>query len=606
MTFKTATIALSAALLLLAAAAPVHAQADLAAAAAQPSFSIEVIAPEPLRTLLDRDMDLRRYRAVTDLDDAELARLVVLAERNVRELCATQGYFDPRIDIRREVPAGGKPVIVVEVEPGASTRVESVDIGFEGPIATASERDVVEQREAVRGDWRLPAGYGLTQEGWDQAKTHALRQLVARRFPAARISYSIADVDAKAGTARLGLRLDSGRPFRFGPMQVKGMQLYNPVLAPRLARITPGSVYDQEALVQAQLRLTGSGYFDSAFLFVDPESDPDAAPVQATVKEAPLHRVVFGLGLSTDSGVRGSVEYRNNKVPWLGWQANTKLQLERKQPFAQVEANAIPDEDGWRWGVLLRAERADDGVLVTQGQRLRAGRTWLGDKIERNVYVQYDRANVQPSAGVPLASIPDNGDGSALSANYMWTGRYFDSLPYPSRGYSLSAEVGGGVTLSGSRSPFQRTVLRWTGIHAFESGRLQMRAEAGAVLARSAARVPSTQLFRTGGDTTVRGYGYREIGIDRGNGVISPGRYETVASIEWQRPIKRNGLVTNWESAVFVDAGSVSDRVASLRPQYGAGVGARWKSPLGPVQADLAWGFTPRKLRLHLSFGTTF
>ncbi|MBE7941346.1 MULTISPECIES: BamA/TamA family outer membrane protein [Ramlibacter] len=573
---------------------------------AQPAFSIEVRAPEPLRTLLDRDLDLRRYRAVTDLDEAELARLTTLAERNARELVATLGYFNPHIAIRRETPAGGKPVIVVEVEPGPITHVESVDIGFEGPITQAAEGDIAEQREGVRTDWRLPPGHEFTQDSWAQAKTHALRQLVAHRYPAARISYSIADVDAQAGTARLGLRLDSGRPFRLGTMQVSGMQRYDPVLVPRLARLPPGSTYDQEALVQAQLRLTGSGYFDSAFLFVDPESDADAAPVQATVREAPLHKVVFGLGLSTDSGVRGSVEYRNNRLPVIGWQLSTKLQLERKQPYAQVEANAIPDDDGWRWGVSLRAERTDDGTLVTQDQRLRVGRSWLGDHIERNVYLQYDRASVQPAPGVSLAAIPDNGDGTALSANYIWTGRYFDSLPYPSRGHSLAAELGGGVTLTGSRSPFQRTVLRWVGIRPLAAGRLQFRAEGGAVLAAGSARVPSTQLFRTGGDSTVRGYGFREIGVDRGNGVIAPGRYEAVGSVEWQQPIKRNGLVTNWESAVFLDAGSVSDRIAALRPRYGAGAGVRWKSPLGPVQADLAWGFTPRKLRLHLTFGTTF
>ena len=40
----------------------------------------------------------------------------------------------------------------------------------------------------------------------------------------------------------------------------------------------------KDKLVQAQLRLTASGYFDSAFLVVDPESDPAAAPVQAAAE----------------------------------------------------------------------------------------------------------------------------------------------------------------------------------------------------------------------------------------------------------------------------------------------------------------------------------
>ena len=92
-----------------------------------------------------------------------------------------------------------------------------------------------------------------------------------------RISYSLADIDAATGAARLGLRLDSGALFRLGALRVTGMERYDPVLVPRLARLPVGMVYDQEKIVQAQLRLAGSGYFDSAFIFVDPEADPLAA-----------------------------------------------------------------------------------------------------------------------------------------------------------------------------------------------------------------------------------------------------------------------------------------------------------------------------------------
>jgi translocation and assembly module TamA len=574
-------------------------------AAAGPSFAIEVRAPSPVRDLLERHMELRRYREVTDLEDAELARLIVLAERDVRELVGTLGYFDPRISIRRETGAGEKPAIVVEVEPGQPTRVSDVAIDFEGDIAQSGDRDAASQRDEIRTGWRLPPGRPFTQEGWDGAKTTALRQLVTRRYPAGRVSYSLADIDAPAGEARLGLRLDSGPLFRLGPMQVSGSDRYDARLVPRLARLPVGSIYDAERIREAQLRLASSGYYDSAFIFVDPESDPDAAPVQVTVREAPLQKVVLGLGLTTDSGPRASVEYLHNRVPGIGWRAVTKLQLERKSPFVQTEWTAIPGDDGWRWGVLARAERVDDDEFITHGQRLRIGRSRTGERIDRNVYVQYDRASVQaqPGAAAPLR---DTGDGTSIGANYVWTGRYFDRTPFPSSGFGLGFELGGGLTLTGSRSPFQRTVVRWLGIRPLQRGRLQLRAEGGAVLAKSSARVPSTQLFRTGGDTTVRGYGFRDIGVELPGGLVGPGRFMAVASAEWQRPIRRNGLETNWESTVFVDAGAVSDRVADLRPVFGVGTGVRWKSPLGPVQADIAYGVKAKKVRLHLNIGVTF
>ncbi|RYY67177.1 MAG: outer membrane protein assembly factor, partial [Comamonadaceae bacterium] len=355
---------------------------------------------------------------------------------------------------------------------------------------------------------------------------------------------------------------------------------------------------------RAQLRLVGSGYFDSAFIYVDPASDPEAAPVQVNLREAPLHRVVLGVGLSTDSGPRGSVEYTHNRLPGIGWRAVTKLQVERKSPFLQTELSAIPGEDGWRWGVSARLERLDDGTLVTTGQRLRVGRTKSDERIDRNVYLQYDRANVQAAAGAPPPE--DTGDGAALSANYIWNGRYFDRIPYPTTGFNVGAELGGGVTLTGQRSPFQRTVLRWLEIQPVGRGRIQWRAEGGAVLASSSARVPATQLFRTGGDTTVRGYGLREIGAERVNGVVVPGRYLAVGSIEYQKPIRRNGVATPLEGVVFVDAGAVANRASDLRPSVGVGGGVRFRSPLGPLQVDLAYGVQVQRFRLHINLGTTF
>jgi translocation and assembly module TamA len=570
----------------------------------QAAFDLVVRVPDKdLRELLERNLELRRYREVTDLDDAELARLVVLGEKDARELLATQGYFAPQVRITRE--AGARPSLVVDVEPGTRTRVTEAKIEFEGDIARSTDAEAVSQREEIRSGWDLPAGQAFTQTGWDRAKSEATRQLLARRYPAGRISYSLADVDAATATARLGLRLDSGALFRLGPMRVTGVERYDPVLVPRLARLSPGMVYDQEKIVQAQLRLAGSGYFDSAFIYVDPESDPDAAEVQVTVREARLQKVVLGVGFTTDGGPRVTVEHIHNRLPAIGWRAVTKLQAERRNPYAQTEWTAIPDEDSWRWSVLARGERLDDDRLVTHSQRLRAGRFQLGDHIDRNWYVQYERATVQNPRDVVLTPL-DVGAGSALTFNYVWTGRYFDNPQAPTSGFGFGFELGGGLTLAGDRSPFQRTVVRWLGYRPLKTGRLQLRTELGAVFARESARLPATQLFRTGGDTTVRGYKYLDIGVPLPEGLVGPGRYLAVGSVEWQRPIVRRGQPTQFEHTVFVDAGGVADQPGDLRPRVGVGTGVRWRSPVGPIEAALAYGFKARKLRLHFTAGFVF
>jgi translocation and assembly module TamA len=55
-----------------------------------------------------------------------------------------------------------------------------------------------------------------------------------------------------------------------------------------------------------------------------------------------------------------------------------------------------------------------------------------------------------------------------------------------------------------------------------------------------------------------------------------------------------------------VDAGAVADRVGDLDPRVGVGAGVRWRSPVGPLQADLAYGVQSRQLRLHLRLGFSF
>ena len=198
--------------------------------------------------------------------------------------------------------------------------------------------------------------------------------------------------------------------------------------------------------------------------------------------------------------------------------------------------------------------------------------------------------------------------------------RNFDSLPFPAGGWGLGVEVGGGSTLGSARDPYARILGRWRSYRTLgtplgavagrggggERARLVMRTELGAVLAKTGVSLPSTQLFLTGGDTSVRGYGRHDIGVTLPTGQINAGRYLANGSVEWQQPIRTNGRPTDWEGALFIDAGAVADRPADLRARVGVGAGVRWKSPIGPLQIDLAYGVAAKQLRLHMNVGFSF
>lgn len=575
---------------------------------ARPAFDIRVqCANEDLRRLVEEHNELRRYRAVGDLDATELERLMALGQRDVRQLLATQGYFAPEVKITREGQPDAHPTLVIAITPGPATTVRSVAIDFSGDIARSGDAGAVRQRKAIVADWTLSDGRRFTQERWSDAKTAALRRLVQQRYPEGKISASEADIHPEQSAADLRVTLDSGPPYHLGSATIRGAHLYPPELAPRLSWLKPGDVYEQKKLVDAQGRLAASGYYQSAYISIDRKGDPAAVPVSYLLTEAKPKKVQLGIGYSTDSGPRLTFEHRNNLFWGSTWRSETKLQIDKKTPLLQWGLTSLPDAEGWSRAGLARLMRQDDGTLVTTSKTLRAGIAKTEEAYDRNVYLQFDDANVTGSGSqvVPSALL---GDGAALSVNYDWTGRYFDSMTAPSRGYGLGLDLAAGFTVIGKHLPFTRVKARWLGIVPLsrQSGRIALRAEMGAVLASNQARIPGTYLFRTGGDTTVRGYSYRSIGIPVGAGLIGPGRYMAVGSVEWQRPILQQRFPGLLEQVYFIDVGSVANLPNHLRPNWGVGTGVRLHTPVGPMELDLAYGLQAHAFRLHMIVGFTF
>lgn len=599
-----------------------------------PRFELAIDAPEPLNELLERHLDIQRFRLQRNLDAAELERLLQELPANARQLLATRGHFSPRLTLGALQPpsaealaaAGEGPAplgrIALQVDPGPATRIASVQVSFKG--AVADDADAAGQRADIERDVQVIVDQTFTQDGWDRTKTAALRRLTALRYPGGRIVTSLADVDGQNATARLYIELDSGPRQRLGAIQVEGAQRYDAAISERIVALTglePGTDYDLARLQQAQQRLVDSGYYQSAFVFVEPGDGSAPLPVRVQVREAQRQKLVLGIGGSTDNGARISIEHTHNQMPVLGWRALSTLRLERQDSVLATDWRSPADRDGWSWISLLQAARQEDELVSTTSQRARFGQAQDGEEYDRSIYLQYDRARTitpsQREAGT------QGRIESSITANYAWSRERFDDPITPNRGHGLAVELGAGTTLGVERKPFGRTQARWLGVLPLgdaprsstpglpgpgpKLGRLALRLEGGAVIARDNTPVPDTQLFLTGGDNTVRGYGLRDIGVRQADGSVLAGRYKTVVSLEWQRPIRGDGLTRSpLEHVVFIDGGAVANRVSDLEMQWGVGTGLRYNSPVGPLQVDIAYGLEPRKLRLHLSVGFVF
>ncbi len=588
-----------------------------------PAFTLEVDAPKQVRALLEQHLELKRFRHQPDLQRRELTRLLGATDANVRELIGTLGYFSPTVTVElTDTPEEEAPrKVVVKVDPGPPTIIEKSEVRFAG--INASDELGTSQRLQIEETWPLQAGEQFSQSAWSSAKSGGLKELQKRRYPLARIDTSLADVDADTNKAQVSVSYDPGPAYTFGPLQIDGAERYDPVRTARIARLPEGREYDLQSMLDAQQRLVSSGYYDSVFLSLadspqqaatEAERDEQrknqgaaiTSPVIAKVREAKLQKWVFGVGLSTDTGPRLSIDHTYNKVPGLNWRAVSKLQLDRKNPLISTQLVGLPGEDLWRWFASGKLERAPAGDFYTNSAQMRFGRSKAEDRIERNMYLQYDYAKTQGAGAPPGAS--------SLLANYGWTARYFDNNLLPTSGFGLALEAGAGTTLTPQRSPFGRLTGRWLSLiplgerdeETRRHSRLQIKAGVGAVMAKKDVDLPTTIMFLTGGDNTVRGYGYQSIGARTDNGRVIAGRYLAMGSVEWQRPITIKGNTQDFEHAVFIDAGTVGDDINRLYTRVGFGTGIRWKSPVGPIQADLAWGAQEQQLRLHLRLGFTF
>ena len=617
------------------AAAP---QLELDGAATGPArFGIELEAPANLQPFLLRHVDLQRFRSLQDLDGNELDRLLIAAPENLRNLLGTQGHFSPVISVRREPATPGDAqapalgTVRIRVEPGPITSVASSSVYFRGDIANAEA--AAAQRETIQRSGQQAVGRSFTQSGWGQVKADTLRQLTSERYPRGRIVNSLSDIDTTANAAHWHIELDSGPSVQVGAVRVEGAERYGTATVERLvglAGLRPGADYSLTRLQDAQQKIADSGYYTSVFAYVDlePGDDPaTGAPVVVQVKEAQLQSVVLGVGGSTNNGPRLSAEHKHLRLPVIGWQALSKLQLERNDQQLSSDWSAPIEDDGWHWLAGGRLARQIDDETTLSSLRLSAGKAQASALLDRRYFLQFDRARTVNTASAQASS---DGNEAAISANYGWTWRRFDTLPYPNRGYGLGLTLGVGMTLGSVRRPFVSTQARWLGYWPLDpvtevlddlltlgqapdkpasssrNGRLALRLQGGAVLADADAPIPDTLLFLTGGDNTVRGYGLRDIGVVQPDGSVTAGRYLGVASFEWQRPIWRNSVRTPWESVLFVDAGVVTNQTSQVDAQLGVGAGLRYNSPVGPLQLDLAYGVDAKRLRVHLNVGFSF
>ncbi|MFY9513385.1 MAG: BamA/TamA family outer membrane protein, partial [Rubrivivax sp.] len=592
-----------------AAAPATSAEADpsmSATAAPAPSRLLDVVAPSELKALLERHLDLARVNTLSGgepIDDNEWSRLIDAAPAQARELLQTEGYFAPRVQVMRS--AGDERRVRLELDPGPRTRVARFQLEVEGELGRAAEAGdpaAHDTLQALRRAWPLNAGTEFRNALWNEAKASTLTRLRAAGYATATWSGTNAEVDADKHEARLFAVVDSGPLFRYGELDVEGLVRQDMATVQILATFATGTPVSERLLLDYQERLQKSGLFDGVTVTLDPNpATADKARIMVRLKEAPLQVWTFGVGISANTGPRASVGHVYRRVFGYAATATNKVEAGKLKQVWNGEISTHARNSLYRYLVGGAVERLESSSDIVLSQRLRLGTTQDTQRIERLYYVETER-----SARETLGDSPTRTTTVANSLRFDGVWRQLDSVILPTEGYSMSVQLGVGRShgTSADSGPFTRLYGRLTGY--LPLGRAwygQARIEAGQVVKRNSVSVPQSLLWRAGGDDSVRGYGYRNLGptVD---GVISGGETLLTTSVELARPISSR-MPSLW-GAVFVDYGGAATSATALTPSLGAGVGVRWRSPVGPLRLDLAYGRETSAFRLHFSVGIAF
>jgi len=619
---RVALAALTAALLTGCAALPFgsgktdEAAAPAGAASAAPThaeYRLDVRAPDPLRALLLNYLDLARFQsapATEGINEAELERLMRAAPAQARGLLETEGYFNAEVGAERAGTEAGLPLLRVTVVPGVRATVHAFSLEATGALQTAATAgDAAARREldALRRLWPLRPGDPFRQSAWADAKNATLARLRADGYAAATWSSTNARVDAPANRADLAVVLDSGPLYRLGAVRIEGLQRYDESAVRQLSTFRAGDPYSEKTLLDFQERLQKLGLFEGASVEID--ADPAtaaAAPVLVRVKEQSLQQATIGIGYSANTGPRLSLEHTQRRLFGSRWIAKNKFELGPDNKHWEGELTSYPLAGLYRNLVAGSATKllAADQQLLSWNARV--GRTQDTERLERLYFAELTHARLDSAALTSQAE--------AASGNYQWVFRRVDNVLLPTQGLTASAQVALGYArgnravlgapLETAKGPFSRLYARLTWYEPFGANWYgTARVEAGEVFAHSAVGIPDTLLFRAGGDDSVRGYGYRTLGPEIA-GVTISGRTLLTGSIEVARPISPKYPAYWW--AAFIDAGNAADRWGELKPALGYGVGLRWRSPVGPLRVDLAYGQQVHQVRMHFSVGIVF
>lgn len=524
-----------------------------------------------------------------------LAGLRQRAETDVESFRAalrSQGYYGALISF--DIDAENLPVAVsVEIVPGPQFHIADCIIMVPDPSMA-----FIPMNCSTLG---LGSGAPALSDSVLAGQTQLRRLFLENGYPFAVIDRR-AVVNHDGSIMNLTFTPMPGEKILLGPVLAEGQDRTDGAFIEELRTWEIGDIYDVREIDSYRERLNGLALFDSTTI-APVDSDDQPRPIRVTVHEGPPRTIGGGVRYATTegAGLSGFWVHRNLFGAAQGLRVELGLAQLAQSLTATYSLPHRPNPDQ-RLDFTASAQHEEtDAYTKLGGDLIAAFTTPLAEKWRGRIGV-----------GLHLAEIND-GTGPVTSATVSVPADiYYDnsnSLLDPTTGERWSFRATPVFGNSDGFLAFLRLESEATAYRRFDDeGRTVIagRVKIGTIFGEALDRIPADRRFYSGGGGSVRGFGYQAIGPQDAEGNPEGGRSLAEAGLEL-----RQRITGAWGGVAFVEAGSMGRALANLEtPRVGAGVGARYFTPFGPIRVDVATPLNPREgdasYQIYISIGQAF
>lgn len=395
-----------------------------------------------------------------------------------------------------------------------------------------------------------------------------------------------------------------GQRYRFGDVtflnDTRGQEI-----ALNVRPFKNGEYFDQSLVADYSIDMQSTNYFSSAIARASASTAEEfKVPIEVILEPKPKDTYEFGVGVSTDTGPRFTVDWTRPWVNLRGHSLGARMYL--SAPRKSVELNyRIPMANPLNDFVNIQAgyRQIDDNQTQSDTVSLAIQRQWGAvedDEWDKIGFLRFEQESF-------IQGLAEKETTRLLLPGFTYSRTRKDGDIFVTWGDLQQITIEGGSKSLLSDIDFSKVLARTKWIRELGKHRLIVRADAGAIATNNFDRVPSTQRFFAGGDQSIRGFGLNEVSdfdIVEQNGEddiidLKGGKYLAVASVEYAYPVAEK-----FRAAAFIDAGNASDKPFS-NVAYGYGLGMHWLSPIGTVRVYAARGVSDFEstFRIHLVIG---